>query len=182
MAADKIDNVRRLPTHDVAARRTAGTPRRRQPAPFVALAIVLAVCGAGLGGCSKGGPSTPAGIDDPAAEKVADTVPKWFPRTFPPPRDGVIVSVIDDPSTDNDEIEFGRSVTWRVDRPYEDVLRETDTVLTGLGWVPTDRLATGDEQDSRRTSIYIENGTVEVIRVFTDANLKGVRVTVELPA
>lgn len=53
---------------------------------------------------------------------------------------------------------------------------------SGLGWQPTDRLATSGEQDSNRTSIYIENGTVEVIRVYTDANLKGTRVTVELPA
>jgi len=133
-----------------------------------------------LAGC--GGSSRPEGISDAATEKVAASAPDWFPSAFPAPRGGVIVSVVDEPDTGNDKIQFGRSVTWRVDRPYADVLRDLDATLVSLGWVPTERLATSGEADSRRTSIYIENGTVEVIRVFTDVNLKGTRVTVELPA
>jgi hypothetical protein len=112
---------------------------------------------------------------------VADTVPRWFPA-FPAPPGGVIVEVIDRPDTANTAITYGRSVTWRIDRPFDEVLRDLDATLAGLGWQSTDRLATTDEEDSRRTSIYIENGVVEVIRVYTDANLKGVRMTVELPA
>ena len=133
----------------------------------------------GVAGC--GGASGPQGVADAATEQVSATVPAWFPARFPAPRGGVIVSVVAEPDTGNDKIRFGRSVTWRVDRSYAEVLRDIDATLQSLGWVPTDRLATSGEEDSRRTSIYIENGTVEVIRVFTDANLKGTRVTVELP-
>lgn len=134
-----------------------------------------------LGSTACGNSSGPDGISDAATEKVADTVPEWFPAAFPPPRDGVIVAVISEPSTDNDEIEFGRSVTWRVDRSYSDVLKELDLVLANLGWQPTERFATEGEADSQRTSLFIGNGTVEVIRVYTDVNLKGTRMVVELP-
>lgn len=146
------------------------------------LSVLLAVSAAGAVSACGGTSGTPEGISDAATEKVSDTVPPWFPSAFPPPPGGVIVSVLDKPDTSNKDITFGRSVTWRVDRPYDEVLRDLDTTLRNLGWTPTDRLATTGEQDSRRTSVYIENGTVEVIRVFTDANLKGTRVTVELPA
>lgn len=131
---------------------------------------------------SCGGSSKPDGISDAATDAVASTVPDWFPASFPPPKGGVIVSVVADPSTGNDQITFGRSVTWRVDKSYNEVLKDLDAVLRSLGWTPTERLATQGEADSQRTSVYLENGTVEVVRVFTDANLKGTRVTVELPA
>jgi len=150
--------------------------RLRAVIPSVA---ALALCLTLAAGC--GGSGRPDGISDAAAEKIADSAPAWFPASFPPPRDGVIVSILEDPQTGNDKIEFGRSVTWRVDRPFDAVVADIDATLRSLSWMPTDRLATKDEQDSRRTSIYIENGTVEVIRVFTDTNLKGTRVSVELP-
>ncbi len=144
------------------------------------MATVVAAAALTIGTASGcGAKRAPDGVTDAAVEKVADTTPDWFPA-FPPPPEGVIVEVIDRASRDNG-IEYGRSVTWRVDRPYDDVIRDLDATLASLGWQPTDRLATDGEQDSRRTSIYIENGSVEVIRVYTDANLKGVRVTVELP-
>lgn len=144
----------------------------------LALAVVLAL--ASLPSC--GGSGKPDGITDAATAAVTATVPDWFPAAFPPPKGGVIVSVVAEPSTGNDQIAFGRSVTWRVDKPYNEVLKDLDVVLRSLGWTPTDRLATQGEADSQRTSVYVENGTVEVVRVFTDANLRGTRVTVELPA
>jgi hypothetical protein len=144
--------------------------------------MLVAAVGVVASAAACGGGSSPGGISDSATEQVASSVPEWFPSAFPPPRGGVIVSVLEDPSTDNEAIEFGRSVTWRVDRSYADVLGDLDAVLMSLRWQPTERLSTDGEQDSRRTSIYIENGTVEVIRVYTDTNLKGTRVTVELPA
>jgi hypothetical protein len=107
-------------------------------------------------------------------------LPPWFPTQFPPPQGGIVVEVINEPTTG--AVTFGRSVTWRVDRGYQQVLADVDATLERIGWTPTDRLATEDEEDSRRTSIYVENGIVEVVRVFVDANLKGTRVTVELPS
>ncbi len=124
----------------------------------------------------------PDGITDSATEQVSVTVPNWFPSSFPSPKGGVIVSVVSEPSTGNDQITFGRSVTWRVDKAFDEVLKDLDAVLRNLGWIPTERLATEDEADTQRTSVYLENGKVEVIRVFTDASLRGTRITVELPA
>ena len=150
---------------------------RRTRAVGVVAALVTLVSLSSCGGSGK-----PDGITDAATDVVTATVPDWFPASFPPPKGGVIVSVVADPSTGNDQITFGRSVTWRVDKPYNEVLKDLDAVLRSLGWTPTERLATEGEADSQRTSVYLENGTVEVVRVFTDANLKGTRVTVELPA
>ncbi len=152
-------------------------PARLRPLRPVALCAAL-LCG--LAACG-GGTKTPGGITDAGAEQVSDSVPEWFPTNVPGPPGGVIVDVISKPSTDNEAIQYGRSVTWRVDRSYQTVLTDVDALLASLGWQPTDRLATTGDQDSKRTSIYIENGTVEVIRVYEDANLKGVRVTIELP-
>ena len=175
MIVGQHPSILRSPTPRAAAARP---PQPTRSGSRVGLATAL--LGFLLLGCSTG-PSSPKGITDPALEAVTATVPNWFPA-FPPPRGGVIVGIIEEPSTDNEEIEYGRSVTWRVDRDYDDVLADLDAQLAGLGWVPTDRLATEEGGDSQRTSVYIENGTVEVIRVYRDANLKGVRVTVELPA
>ncbi|MEZ5263054.1 MAG: hypothetical protein R2755_15085 [Acidimicrobiales bacterium] len=143
-------------------------------------AAALAVLLIGTGGCGTG-PSGPEGVSDAALEKVADTVPDWFPANFPGPSDGVIVNIIEESFEEND-IEFGRSVTWRVDKPFDDVLRDLDNTMASIGWQPIERIATEGEQDSRRLSIFLRNGAVEVIRVYTDANLKGTRVVVELPA
>ena len=175
MTLGRHPSILRSPTPRAAAARP---PQPTRSGSRVGLAAAL--LGFLLLGCSTG-PSSPEGITDPALEAVTATVPNWFPA-FPPPRGGVIVGIIEEPSTDNEKIEYGRSVTWRVDRDYEDVLADLDAQLAGLGWVPTDRLATEEGGDSQRTSVYIENGTVEVIRIYRDANLKGVRVTVELPA
>lgn len=161
-------------------RRGIRSPHRLIPTrPAAGVIAAVTVLGA-LGGCG-GGSDGPSGITDPATEAVADTVPEWFPA-FPAPAGGVIVEVIDRPDTGNSAIEIGRSVTWRIDRPFDDVLRDLDATLAGMRWQPTDRLATEEGEDTRRTRLYIENGEVEVITVYTDANLKGVRMTVELPA
>lgn len=141
----------------------------------------LLLLGVAFPGCSTGSAGTPGGISDEASSNVTQARPPWFPAQFPGPPGGVIVEVIDEPDTDNAAISFGRSVTWRVDRSYDAVLEDIDAILASQGWTPTDRLATTGEEDTRRTSIYLENGTLEVIRVYTDANLDGVRVTVELP-
>lgn len=166
-----------MPRRARAAARIDGV---RTPLAALVATSSLALGALGLAGCG-GGEDGPGGIVDPAAgPAVAERAPAWFPAQYPPPSGGVIVEVIEDPQTDNDEIEFGRSVTWRVDRSYEEVLRETDAVLASLQWTPTSRDATEGDADSERTAIYIENDTVWVIQVYTDANLAGTRVTVEL--
>jgi len=135
------------------------------------LAAILAGCG--------GGSTPPSPVDDPGDRTKALPLPAWFPAQLPPPQDGVVVEVIDEPTTG--AVAIGRSVTWRVDRSYQEVVAGIDASLARIGWTPTDRKATEGEEDSSRTSIYIENGIVQVIRVYVDANLKGTRVTVELP-
>jgi len=175
----RIGGVRVRSAEPSRPARSSRPGRPARSALFGVAVLLGATATALLTGC--GGATRPDGIADAATEQVAATTPDWFPAGFPAPRGGVIVSVVAEPDTGNDKIRFGRSVTWRVDRPYDDVLRDLDATLRSLSWTPTERLATTGEQDSRRTSIYIENGTVEVIRVFTDTNLKGTRVTVELP-
>ncbi len=129
------------------------------------------------GGC--GGTSAPEGITDAGEQAVADSVPEWFPE-FRPPLDGVIIDIIDRPATGVEDIVYGRSITWRVDRPYQQVVTEVDRQLANLGWIPTDRTAVEDA-GSQRTTIYIENDQLEMIQVYRDEALKGVRVTIELP-
>ncbi len=108
------------------------------------------------------------------------TVPSWFPAEFPPPPGGRVVDVISRPLTG--DVKVGRTVTWRVDKKFDEVVADVEATLESLGWPPTQRFSTPDDDtSSRRTAIYVENGTVQVIRIFTDENLDGVQVTVELP-
>lgn len=130
-----------------------------------------------LAGC--GSDATPQGITDPGREAVASTLPAWFPA-FAPPAGGVIIDIIAEPSTGVQDIVYGRSVTWRVDRPFQEVVTDIDRQLRNLGWVPTERRAS-DEPGSQRTTIYIENDQLEMIQVYRDDSLQGVRVTIELP-
>ncbi|MFN0027992.1 MAG: hypothetical protein ACKV2O_12565 [Acidimicrobiales bacterium] len=128
-------------------------------------------------GC--GGTSAPKGISDAGERAVSATVPEWFPD-FPPPPQGIIIDVIDRPSTGVDDIVYGRSVTWRVDRAYQQVVTELDRQLANLGWIPVDRRVVEDA-GSQRTTIYVRNDQLEMIQVYRDEALKGVRVTIELP-
>lgn len=140
--------------------------------------VALAVVPAGWACGSKATPPTP--VDDAGAISGATRLPSWFPAQLPSPTGGVIVEVIDTPETGN--VTVGRSVTWRIDKPHSQVVKDLETTLAKIGWTPTDQLSADDGPDAKRTSIYIENNIVEVIRVYSDANLKGTRVTVELPA
>lgn len=133
--------------------------------------------GALTAGCG-GGSDTPSGLEDPLASAATVTIPSWFPTAFPGPTGGVVVDVISRPLTG--DVKVGRTVTWRVDKPYDRVVQDVDALVADAGWTPTQRLQSDDDA-SRRTSVYLENDTIEVIRVYTDENLKGVRVTVELP-
>ena len=139
--------------------------------------VALMVPGLLSGAC--GGTSSPEGITDAGERAVSATVPEWFPN-FPPPSGGVIIDVIDSPSTGVQDIVYGRSITWRVDRPYQQVVTELDRQLANLGWIPTDREALEDA-GSQRTTIYVKNQQLEMIQVYRDEALKGVRVTIELP-
>lgn len=137
-------------------------------------AVVLGLVLPLLAAC--GGSSGPTGIADDV-RPVASTVPSWFPEEFTPPTGAVIINYITRPETG--AVEIGRSVTWLVDRPYDEVVTEVDAAIAAAEWTPTDRVV-ADETGTRRTSVYIETDRVKVVRTFTDAALSGVRVTVEL--
>ena len=113
---------------------------------------------------------------DPAAQAPAVPVPDWFPRRFVAPAGARVVDVIERP-----EPGLGRTVTWRVPGRFDDVVTQVERVLANLGWSPVERTETDDE-GSRRTSWFIENGEVYAVRVYEDEVLEGVRLTVELPA
>jgi hypothetical protein len=143
------------------------------PAAIVVLLLAVVVSGCG------GSPKPPESVDDLGSRTRSLPLPEWFPAQYPPPEGGVVVEVIVEPTPG--DVTIGRTVTWRVDRPYAQVVADVDATLARIGWTPTDRKATEGDKDARRTSIYIENGIVEVIRVYVDAALEGTRVTVELP-
>jgi hypothetical protein len=142
---------------------------------LVVAALVVASASTVPAGCGGGG-SRPTGIDDPAATASAGTVPDWYTAPFRPPAGSVVVEAIDDP-----ESGLGRTVTWRVPSSYDDTIGQVEATFHSLGWKPTDR-KDDSEGGSRQTSFYVENEQVYAIRIFADAALKGVRLTVELPA
>ena len=97
-----------------------------------------------------------------------------------PPPGSVVIDVIEKPEPDQ-----GRTVTWRSDLAFSDAEGKVDATLRSLGWKPTQKLVDGGKdapKGSRRTSWFIENSSVFVVRLFEDENLKGLRLSVELPA
>ncbi len=144
---------------------------RRCAAVVVVLAVLATM--AACGSSSKG----PSGVDDPGAVAGdGQPAPAWFPAEFRAPSGSVIVEAIDDP-----EPTFGRTVTWRTTLGFDAVTSYVENTMRSLGWTPTNTTEDGDD-GSRRTTFFIENGTVFSIRVFEDEALEGVRLAVELPA
>lgn len=135
--------------------------------------VALAAC-LGAGSCGGTPAKAPDGIVDRAATATTGTVPTWFPSRFVPPPGAAVIEVVATP-----EPGIGRTVTWRVPGSYDDVVRQVEATLNSLGWRPTDirKESTGG---SRRTALFVENAEVEVVRVFDEKTLDGVRVTVEL--
>ena len=147
------------------------SPLRRQlcAAGFVVLALV---------GC--GGTSDVTGVDDAIATQAPLPLPSWYPRAFVAPAGATVVDVIEVPEPGQ-----GRSVTWRVSEPFESVEKNVDATLASLTWKPTEKTTDtaqgGVAAGTRRTTWFIENGTVYAIRLFRNDSLAGVRLSVELP-
>jgi hypothetical protein len=141
----------------------------------VAAGLSFLVAPGALVACG-GGSAAPSGIEDPAASASPGTVPEWYTAPVRPPPGSVVVEAIERP-----EPGFGRTVTWRVPGSYDDTVEHVERTFGSLGWKETDRTDT-TEGGSRRTSLYVENDQVFAVRVFSDEALKGVRLTVELPA
>ena len=141
--------------------------------PCLALVLVLA-----LAGC--GGSSSVAEIDDPVASQAPLPLPSWYPKAFLAPAGATVVDVIDVPEPGQ-----GRSVTWRSNESFESVEKKVDASLASLGWKPTEKTTDaakgGVAAGTRRSTWFIENGTVYAIRLFQNDNLAGVRLSVELP-
>ena len=141
--------------------------------PILAVLVALAT----LAGCA-GSSATPPVVPDPAASATVETLPEWFPARFVPPPGSVVIDVIESPEPDQ-----GRTVTWRSDLTFSEAATKIEATLSSLGWKPTRKLIDGGKdapKGSRRTSWFIENGSVFVIRLFEDDNLKGLRLSVEL--
>jgi hypothetical protein len=143
---------------------------RRALAALSALLVAVALVGCGDGSAA------PAGIEDPAATASQGPVPDWYTAPVRPPAGSAVVDAIDAP-----EPGFGRTVTWRVPGSHEETVSHVERTFASLGWKETDRTDVS-EGGSRRTNLYVENDRVFAVRVFSDEALKGVRLTVELPA
>ena len=138
---------------------------------FVAFAATASL---GAAGCRQG---VQVKVDDPSADAPAVDRPDWFPKPFEPPKGGVLIDLIDEP-----EPGLGRTLTWRYDRGFDDVAAELETILSSLGWTPSEVTDTSGDAGARRKSFFVENNVVYAIRVFKDDTLNGVRMSVELPA
>jgi hypothetical protein len=155
-------------------RRTARPGAAPPPRRLLALALVLAALSTGACG---GGADAPDVVDDPGAVPVGEDVPAWYPGQVRPPAGSVVVEAIDDPAPD-----FGRTVTWRAEGDFDDVVEHVERLLSSLGWTTTEQPETEEGAGSRRRTYFVENDTVFSIRVFEDESLDGVRMAVELPA
>jgi len=147
---------------------------RAQRARTVALRLVLVA--ATVTACGSGA-KPPDPIDDAAAVATPVAVPDWFPSEWKPPPGAVAVEVISEPEPD-----FGRTVTWRSSAGYDEVVDQVGNGLAGLRWTPTEVTEDTDTFGTKRTSFFVENGSLYAIRVFEEAALDGVRITAELPS
>ncbi|MDY7105960.1 MAG: hypothetical protein S0880_32645 [Actinomycetota bacterium] len=119
-------------------------------------------------------------VVDLAAQAESVDRPDWLPPEWDPPEGARLIEVIDDPADD-----FEPSATYVVDRDFDEVLADVQRILDTLRWTPRDiadpRFGL-DEGGSSHQYFYLDNGRVQSIRVYSDPNLSGTRVTVEAPA
>ncbi|MFN0091179.1 MAG: hypothetical protein ACKVWR_13065 [Acidimicrobiales bacterium] len=151
-------------------------PRRARRPPLAAAgcALALAWAAAGLTGCSKT-PDTP----DPGGGGAAApaSLPGGFPTHLLPGANPVLIDVVTEAEAGEG---FGPSATWRLSGGFDDAVRTIETALANLRWRAT---RTDDRSPaSQQTSFVVDNDALYAARVFAGAGLKGVRVTLELPA